>query len=69
MSGETVNILMKFDVPILKPEFTCYIQEGNAEPCMKFDTRKRACFYRREDYINPEFAIYEEIPLSEISLV
>lgn len=69
VSGEPVNILMKFDVPIHKPEFTCYVQEGNAEPWLKIDTRKHVSLYRRGDYLNPEFAINEEIPVSEISLV
>lgn len=69
VSGEPVDILMKFDVPILQPGFSCFVQEGNIEPWLKMDTRKQACFYRRNDYQNPEFVIYEEIPISAISLI
>ncbi|MBI2196156.1 hypothetical protein HYU45_00945 [Candidatus Daviesbacteria bacterium] len=69
VSGEPVNALMKFDIPILKPGIVCYVQEGNSEPWFKMETRKHVSLYRRGDYTNPEFAIYEEIPRSEIFLV
>ncbi len=68
ISGEPVTILMKFDVP-LRLDFSAYVQEGSVEPWLKKDTRKHVCFYKRADYLNPEFAIHDQIPISEISLV
>lgn len=68
ISGESVTILMKFGIPLgLKRQ--CFVQEGSEGPEVKQETRRHASLYRSEDYRCPEFIIYEEIPLSEISLV
>lgn len=68
ISGEPVTILMRFEVP-LDPEKQCFVQEGNEGPEVKRENRKHGSLYRGKDFRCPEFIIYEEIPLSAISLV